>query len=262
MASSPRALRLVRLPGEFGPILRCAGELSVASSEALRRELNLLVILGHPALTLNLSGCCFLDMEGILTILHTFKRLRQDGRRLVVVAGTERTARLLQVVGLTQILPVFPTEEAAAAALRCGRPSPSAPKSWAVARMETLARWCAIQEAIEEGPPAEVLRQITSMFTLCERAEEIFQERPTPTAYRCQFCPLFYALGGRSADIGCRSALDPVIEAVRVGNLASAQARVADLIGAIEEMPLPEEGPARPAPRPSTAGQAAGRTKL
>src|SRR5947209_2753957 len=35
---SPPALRLVRLPGEYGPILRCAGELSAATAEPLRRE--------------------------------------------------------------------------------------------------------------------------------------------------------------------------------------------------------------------------------
>src|SRR5207248_2430484 len=79
---SPPALQLVRLPGEFGPILRCSGELSVATAEALRRELALLMPMGHPVLTLSLSGCRFLDVGGIMTILDACKRLRQEGRRL------------------------------------------------------------------------------------------------------------------------------------------------------------------------------------
>jgi hypothetical protein len=30
--------------------------------------------LDHPALTVDLSACKFLDVDGVLTILHSFKR--------------------------------------------------------------------------------------------------------------------------------------------------------------------------------------------
>ena len=95
----PPALHLVRLPGEYGPILRCFGELSVATAEVLRRELALLLSIGHPVLTLNLSGCSVVDVDGILTVLHTYKDLRRNGARLLVVGGTGRTASMLRFFG-------------------------------------------------------------------------------------------------------------------------------------------------------------------
>jgi anti-anti-sigma factor len=234
-------LRLVRLPGEFGPTLRCSGELSVATAEGLRRELALLVSMGHPALTLSLNDCTFLDVDGILAILHAYKEIRRRGSRLVLVAGTGRIARLLQFVGVEHFLPIFPTEEAAAAAVRGGAPPVPAPPTWEEARAESIARWRSLRALLDEGPPEEVLRQVTGMTGLCERSEELFEKRSTPAGARCQFCPLFYELGGQPEDIGCKSVLDPMIEAVREGENERARAQIDALICILEEMPLPEK---------------------
>lgn len=239
---APPALRFVRLPGEFGPILRCYGELSQETAELLRQEFALLESFGHPVLTLDISGCGFLDVEGIMAILHTCKQLRRGGRRMVLVTGTGATSRLLQVTGIDRIIPTFPTEEVAMLALRGEGPPEPAPATWAEARAETVARWRAIQDTLDQEAPEEVLRQLTSMSALCERSEELFREGDAPVATRCRFCPLFYALGGRSQDVGCRSVLDPLLAAVRTGDLDAARAQVAALIRTLEEMPLPEEG--------------------
>src|SRR5262249_28460861 len=59
-------LRLVRLPGEHGPVLRCRGHLTVATAEALRRELEFLLPMGHDTLTVNLTGCREVDVYGLL----------------------------------------------------------------------------------------------------------------------------------------------------------------------------------------------------
>jgi anti-anti-sigma regulatory factor len=67
-------LQLTRLPGEFGPILRCYGELSRSTVGTLQRELDLLEPLAHLVLTLDLSACEFLDADGIVTILQSFAR--------------------------------------------------------------------------------------------------------------------------------------------------------------------------------------------
>jgi anti-anti-sigma factor len=245
---SPPALHVVRLPGESGPILRCFGELSVATAEVLRRELALLLPMGHPVFTLNLSGCSSVDVDGILTLIHTYKELRQEGSRLVVVAGTGRTANLLQFMAIDRIIPVFPNEETATQAVRGGGlPEPALP-TWEEAKAETLARWKAVQELLEQASPEEALRQMTTMTALCERSETLFQERTPPVASRCQFCPLFYELGGQAADVGCRSVLNPVIAAVRDGDRERARAQVANLIRLLEEMPLPEQEFASPTP--------------
>src|SRR6266542_6673689 len=116
------SLRVIRLPGEFGPIVRCAGDLTVDTAEILQRELAFLEPLGHPVLTLNLSDCTFLDSHGVLTLLTTFKRVRAEGRRLVVVAQGGFAARLLEVVGFDHVVPVFPDEKTTVLALRGGPP--------------------------------------------------------------------------------------------------------------------------------------------
>jgi anti-anti-sigma factor len=238
-------LRLVRIPGESGPILRCSGELSVATSEALRRELALLIELGHPALILNLSGCSEVDLYGVATVVEACEQLQRTGRRAALVAGAGSTARLLRELGIPAVLPVYVSEDQAATALRGSAQPPLGPRSWAEARQHTLARWRAIQAALEQGQPQPqyVLRMATSMFGLCARAEELFQEGGSPTSVRCYCCPVFFELGSRRADVGCRSVIDPILQAVRRQDLETARAQVAEMIWSIKRMPLPPDAP-------------------
>lgn len=238
----PHTLELTRLPGEYGPIVRCHGELMADTAEVLRRELSLIVPMGHPVLTLDLAGCIFVDVDGILAILHTYKGLRQRGSRLVIVAGHGRIGRLLHFMGVDRIIPFFPDEETAARALRGGDISEPAPADWETARDETIARWYSLRALLEEAAPEDLLRHATAMTGLCQRAEELFQELPpSPVTSRCHFCPLFYELGGQPRDLGCRSALDPVIHAVRSGDAELAHAQIGELIQILRKMPLPEE---------------------
>jgi anti-sigma B factor antagonist len=235
--SSPE-LEVVRLPGEAGPILRCAGELTAQTVPALRSELDTLLPLEHPGIVLNLTDCGFLDVDGILAVLLAYKELRERDRRLAVVAGTGSVARLLRVLGIDWVLPVCPSEEVAARALRGGGPAPAPPASWAAARERTLARWREILASIDQAKPTEIERDLTSMTALCDRAEAIFESRPGDTDVRCRFCPLFHALGARPEDIGCRSVLDPIREAVRRGDTDSARKQVTALIDTLEQMPV------------------------
>jgi hypothetical protein len=182
-----------------------------------------------------------MDVEGILTILDSFKRLRDQGQRLVVAAGTGQPGNLLRATRIDGVVPVFPREDAAMQALRGGGPPPPGPATWAAARAEAVARWRVVQHAIEQAPPQEILHHLTSMTALCERSETVSREFSAPLGVRCQFCPLFYVLGGRSEDVGCRSILEPIIQAIQVSNHESARAQVENLIRTIEAMPLPEE---------------------
>jgi anti-anti-sigma factor len=240
-SNSPQALHLVRMPGESGPILRCSGELSVATAEALRRELALLLPMGHPVLTLNIAGCRFVDVDGVLAILQTYTRLRRKGTRLVIVAGAGHTARLLHFMGIDRAIPIFPIEEMAARAVRTQSLPEPAPATWEAARAQTVAWWCLVLELLDQAPQEEVLRQITAMTPLCERSEELLHELPAPATPQCHVCPLFYAIGGEPEDVGCRSVLDPILHAVRAGDRDLARIRLTEIIRTIEEMPLPED---------------------
>src|SRR4029079_15641539 len=97
VTTRPPTLRIVRQPGEFGPIVRCYGDLTVATTEMLRRELALLEPLGHTVLVLDLSHCSSLYVEGILAVVDSFKRLRRNDGLLFMVTGIGPVAQLLHV---------------------------------------------------------------------------------------------------------------------------------------------------------------------
>jgi anti-sigma B factor antagonist len=253
MQTPIQRLRLMRMPGESGPTLHCIGEFNMYTIEAFRRELDLLASLAHPAITLDLTGCTSLDVDGILAILEGFRRVRGRGRNLVVVAGPGRVARLLSLVGLDYVIPVFPTGTAAELAVRGGLSLLPERKSWAEVRQAALGRWRLIEEELRAAPGEEVLRLLTAMTELCERSQMEFDAHPIPAGSRCQFCPLYYTLGGRSQDIGCRSAIDPLIGLVRSGDREAATRRAGEMAETIAEMPLPEES-ARTATAPPTDG--------
>jgi anti-sigma B factor antagonist len=235
---SSNKLHITRLPGPDGPILRCVGELTAGTAPSLRQELDRLIPLDHPGVIVNVAACPFLDVDGLLAILLAYKELRERGRTLVVVAGTESVARLFRVLGIDWVLPVFPSEEVATLALRGGGPAPAAPQSWAEAKERSLERWRAILAAIDGSSPEETGRQLTAMNALCERAEAIFESRPGEAEVRCRFCPFFHTLGGRPEDVGCRSLLDPMLESLLRGEKDSAREQVAAMIRALEAMPV------------------------
>jgi anti-anti-sigma factor len=237
------ALRIVRQPGEFGPILRCYGDLTVATTEMLRRELALLEPLGHPVLLLDLSHCSSLDVEGILAIVDSFKRLRRNEGSLFMVTGIGPVAQLLHAVGIDYVVPAFPTEESALLALRGGGPPIPAAPTWQAARAMTLGRWRMILSILDGAPTELVLNELISMTPLCDRSAELHREHADPEEVRCECCPLFHALGAGPEDIGCESVLRPMIEALRAGDRETARAQVSALIRTIEEIPLAPEPP-------------------
>jgi anti-anti-sigma regulatory factor len=224
--------------------------------ELLARELELLVELPHPVLTVDVSGCRFKEVEGMLALLQLLRRLGERDGHLAIVAGTGWMADLLEAAGIDELVPVFPNQEAAARPLHAaasplpevpveegvtpGAPHSMGSTSWEEARAEAVAYWQVIREALAQEPPEEVLAYLTAMTPLCERAEESFRQRFWPAAWRCQLCPLFHALGGRPQDVGCRSLQDPVIAAVRAGDGARARALVEATIRFLEVLPLPE----------------------
>jgi anti-anti-sigma regulatory factor len=234
------ALRVVRRPGEVGPVLSCAGDLTVATVEVLAQELELLVDLPHPVLTVDLSGCRYKELDGMLALLSTLRHLGEKDRCVVLVAGTGWMASLLGASGIDELLPVFPTEGEAARTLRLMAVPLPLTVGWEAARADAVAYWQDIREALELETPEMVLAYLTAMTALCERAEKSFRQRRWPATWRCQLCPLFHALGGRPHDVGCRSLQDPVIDAVRAGDRVRARALIDATIHFLQELPLPE----------------------
>src|SRR5262245_13110795 len=105
---SPR-LTTHRLPGEYGPVLLCSGELAAATKEALVAELGGLEVLGHPVVTLDVTDCTIQGAEAVEAIYHAARQLAAAGSHLAIVAGGGRTARMLELLGVAKVVPMFPT---------------------------------------------------------------------------------------------------------------------------------------------------------
>jgi anti-sigma B factor antagonist len=109
-------------PGEFEvefhagrlAVVRLLGEHDISTTQALAERLSQLIESGSP-LIFDLSDADFLDSA----VVHVIQTAQEDARAvgvpLVVVAPTHASLvrRLLELTGLGQRIPVFPTRAAA-----------------------------------------------------------------------------------------------------------------------------------------------------
>ena len=231
-------LTLLRIPGPHGPIVRCQGDLTLSTVELLRRDLMLLASCGHEGLTVNVSALRELDSHGVLALLEAARAIEAGGGRMALVASRDPAANYLHLLGADGMLPVF-RSEAEALAFLDGQPEPEPAASWEAARSRTLSRWDSILAKVGYATPEELTRDLTSMFDLCRQAEGVVRQSPAPGIERCHFCPLFYELGGRHADIGCESAIDPLLEQVRRQDWEGVRRGIQEIQASIREMSLP-----------------------
>ncbi|MBS1886673.1 MAG: STAS domain-containing protein [Actinobacteria bacterium] len=106
-------VRLLEIHGELD--LSTAGQLEGPLEEATSDE--------DGAVLIDLAECTFIDSTGIAMIVRAWQRV--DGAAgnggqggLVLCCQNEQVRRVLEVTGLEHSLRVFPTRDAAAAALR------------------------------------------------------------------------------------------------------------------------------------------------
>ncbi len=90
----------------FGFRAALSGEIDMSVVAELQRELDE-AINGEPGsgtLALDLREVSFLDSSGLRLVLQLNQRLRDDGRRLVVVMGPRRVAKVFELTGADETL--------------------------------------------------------------------------------------------------------------------------------------------------------------
>jgi anti-anti-sigma factor len=110
----PVQLDLERLPSSDAGhlVTRLNGKLSL---ETVHNFIQTLRAEAAPHLILDLSGVSFLDSAGVGALVQIFVHRRSAGQTFALAGLTKQGNAVMQVAGLTKLLPIHPTVEAALA---------------------------------------------------------------------------------------------------------------------------------------------------
>jgi len=107
-----------------GPVLEISGELDFASAPRLRDLLATLELRAGQRLVLDLAGLAFCDSSGITALIAARNRAHAERAGIALAAVPAPTLRILAVIGLDQVIPVYPDSGAATAAVLTGPDGP------------------------------------------------------------------------------------------------------------------------------------------
>jgi anti-sigma B factor antagonist len=105
--------------------LRLGGEIDTRTASALRREALHVIARGHPHLILDLTGITFCDSSGFNALIGIMRCATAANGSLTLAAVPDRLSRLLDLTGLSTIMPSYPSTEAAMNARLPTTPGPA-----------------------------------------------------------------------------------------------------------------------------------------
>ena len=85
-------------------VLRLRGELDMDSASLFAEAARLVLVHEIPTLVLDLSDLDFIDSSGLREFVVAFKRQREIGGDLVLRAPTTQVRRVLDIVGLSDVV--------------------------------------------------------------------------------------------------------------------------------------------------------------
>lgn len=117
---APRSAELIirRASGapEGAVVYEISGDVDLSNSARLAAEAFApWAASGAPLCVLDLSGLLFIDSSGVTEVVAAYKDARKRGARLALACVNGQPSRVLMHAGLTQVLPDFPSVEAALA---------------------------------------------------------------------------------------------------------------------------------------------------
>jgi anti-anti-sigma factor len=93
-------------------VARLTGKLSLETVSGFLQQTR---PISAESMVLDMSGVSFLDSAGVGALVQLFVHRRAQSKKLAVAALTTQGMAVLQVAGLTKLLPTFATVEDAAA---------------------------------------------------------------------------------------------------------------------------------------------------
>jgi anti-sigma B factor antagonist len=92
-------------------VVAMPAEIDVANADEIHRALVSAANLGAPVLIVDMSGTTFCDSAGVQAIIAAYKQAAGTDTQLRLVAPA--VMRILTLVGVGQLVPLYPTLEAA-----------------------------------------------------------------------------------------------------------------------------------------------------
>ncbi|MEU3725345.1 STAS domain-containing protein [Streptomyces sp. NPDC031705] len=108
-----RSLTITAADAATGPVLEIIGDLDYASAPLLRERLTTLVLQPGQRLVLDLGRMEFCDSSGLTALLAARSHAHAARADIALAALPAHTLRILRVVGLDQVLPLYPDRETA-----------------------------------------------------------------------------------------------------------------------------------------------------
>src|SRR5215510_5630595 len=109
----PAKLDIAQEPSSNGALIaRLTGKLSLETVNGFLQQTR---PISAEKLVLDMSGVSYLDSAGVGALVQLFVHRRNHSLKLALAALTTQGAAVLQVAGLTKLLPMFSTVEEASA---------------------------------------------------------------------------------------------------------------------------------------------------
>jgi anti-sigma B factor antagonist len=89
-----------------GTVIRLHGEVDVRTAPQLRTSLLEALASGAPRVEADFSDVSFIDACGLGVLASAVRRARHEGTELLVRNPTHSVVRLLEITGLSRVLPV------------------------------------------------------------------------------------------------------------------------------------------------------------
>ncbi|MFD8306929.1 STAS domain-containing protein [Streptomyces sp. NPDC059690] len=96
-----------------GPVWEITGALDYTTAPELREQLTTLTLRPGQRLVLDLAGMDFCDSSGITALISAHHHTQAAQADLALAAAPPSTLRVLRMVGLDQIIPLYPDTETA-----------------------------------------------------------------------------------------------------------------------------------------------------
>lgn len=97
--------------GEQAVVIGVSGELDLATSPELERELQRSTASAAELLIIDLRKLEFMDSTGLSVLVRAHQKTTQSGKQFAVVKGPQQVQRLLSLTGVAERLTVVDTPE-------------------------------------------------------------------------------------------------------------------------------------------------------